>query len=73
VPHELRHTAVAWWTADGADAKRLAQWAGHQSVKTTLDMYGHLFEAEDDAFMARLDAGMTAAQPPTDAAVVSLR
>ncbi|MGH8899305.1 MAG: site-specific integrase [Egibacteraceae bacterium] len=72
VPHELRHTAVSWWIADGADPKRIAVWAGHKSVRTILDLYGHLLDGDDEAFMTRLDARLVAAEPPVDAHVLKL-
>ena len=41
-PHDLRHTAVAFWIAAGASPKEIATRAGHTSVVTVLDRYGHL-------------------------------
>jgi integrase len=55
-PHDLRHTAVALWIAQGANPKHVAALAGHSSVAFTLDRYGHLFDDADDALMGRLDA-----------------
>lgn len=47
-PHDLRHTAVALWIAAGATPREIATRAGHTSVVTVLDRYGHLFpEAEE--------------------------
>ncbi|MHB1509605.1 MAG: tyrosine-type recombinase/integrase [Acidimicrobiales bacterium] len=54
-PHDLRHTAVALWIAEGANPKQIATLAGHTSVSFTLDRYGHLFPAQDDELMDRLD------------------
>lgn len=56
VPHELRHTAVSWWIAHGATPVDCARWAGHASVKTILDTYGHLFPAHTAEVIGRLDA-----------------
>jgi integrase len=72
VPHELRHTAVALWISAGADPKRIATWAGHTSVRTILDTYGHLFPTDDDAITAKLDALMAGAKVPTVAPVIGL-
>jgi integrase len=72
VPHELRHTAVSWWIADGADPKRIAVWAGHSSVRTILDLYGHLYDSDDEAFMTRLDARLVAVERPAEARVLEL-
>ena len=41
-PHDLRHTAVALWIAAGASPNEIAARAGHASVVTVLDRYGHL-------------------------------
>jgi integrase len=45
-PHELRHTAVTRWVSQGALPQDVARWAGHASVVTILDLYGH---SEDEA------------------------
>lgn len=54
-PHDLRHTAVALWIAQGANPKQIAVRAGHASVSFTLDRYGHLFPDSDDDLLERLD------------------
>jgi len=55
-PHDLRHTAVALWIAAGASPKEVAVRAGHTSVKTVLDVYGHLYDEADTRLRSRLDA-----------------
>jgi integrase len=55
-PHAMRHTAVSLWLAAGIDPKAIAAWAGHRSVVTVLDRYGHLQPDHADQFLARLDA-----------------
>jgi hypothetical protein len=42
-PHDLRHTAVAFWIATGANPLEVSRRAGHSSTSLTLDRYGHLF------------------------------
>ena len=54
-PHDLRHTAVAQWIANGANPKQITALARHTSVSFTLDRYGHLFPAQDEELMSRLD------------------
>ena len=54
--HDLRHTAVALWIANGADTKQIATWAGHTSVSVVMDRYGHLFPGHEVTVMERLDA-----------------
>jgi integrase len=53
--HDLRHTAVSLWIADGADPKRVAALAGHTSVVVVLDRYGHLYPEQDEELMTRLE------------------
>lgn len=50
--HDLRHTAISWAIADGADIKMVQLMAGHRSAKTTLDVYGHLWEGGLDDISA---------------------
>ncbi|MCU1370247.1 MAG: Site-specific recombinase XerD [Ilumatobacteraceae bacterium] len=59
--HDLRHTAVALWIAAGASPNAIAARAGHTSVVTVLDRYGHLLPGDDRADDA-LDA-MASAVP----------
>jgi integrase len=61
--HDLRHTAVALWTAAGATPKEVAVRAGHTSVSFTLDRYGHLYPEADTTLRDRLEALHAAARP----------
>jgi len=72
-PHDLRHTAVALWIAAGASAKEIAVWAGHSSVATVLDRYGHLLPGQEDRVTDALEAMFRAAAPAPTASVVELR
>jgi len=63
-PHDLRHTAVALWIAQGASPKQIATWAGHTSVSVVLDRYGHLFPGHEATVMERLEAGYAAPSVP---------
>ena len=53
--HDLRHTAVSLWIADGANPKQIAVMAGHTSVSVVLDRYGHLYPQQDEELMDRLE------------------
>ena len=53
--HDLRHTAVSLWIADGANPKHVAVMAGHTSVSVVLDRYGQLYEQGDDELIRRLE------------------
>jgi integrase len=57
---DLRHSAVALWIAAGASPTEVAQRAGHTSVVTVLDRYGHLLPQTSDAVTQRLNQIATA-------------
>jgi integrase len=65
--HDLRHTAVALWIAAGASPKEVAARAGHSSVVTVLDRYGHLLPGSEERVTDALDA-MALAVPSWSAA-----
>lgn len=46
-PHDLRHTHVALLIAAGEDPYVISKRLGHASIRTTYDVYGHLFEGRD--------------------------
>jgi integrase len=73
-PHGLRHTAVALWIAAGASPKEVAVRAGHTSVVTVLDRYGHLLPSSDDKVTDALDAiARTASETGQTGRVLKLR
>ena len=45
--HALRHFAVSSWIEAGFTPKTVQTFAGHASLQTTMDRYGHLFPSED--------------------------
>jgi integrase len=47
---------VALLIAQGEHPKVIADRLGHTSVRTVLDVYGHLYEGADEAAAERLDA-----------------
>jgi integrase len=59
--HDQRHTAVSLWIKYGISAKEVSVRAGHTSVAFTLDRYGHLYPANDEAFIDALDLGTRSA------------
>lgn len=61
-PHDLRHTAASFWIAAGASPKAIATRAGHASVATVLDRYGHLLPGHEEAVDDALDAMAEAAR-----------
>lgn len=53
--HDLRHTAVSLWIAEGAHPKQVAALAGHTSVSVVLDRYGHLYPSQHDDLIERME------------------
>lgn len=66
--HDLRHTCAAWLIDAGAPALAIKLRLGHQSIQTTLDLYGHLFPSAERALAGLLDQRYNAANKPQDAA-----
>jgi len=51
--HSLRHTAASLYIRRGVDPKKLSSIIGHSSIRTTYDLYGHLWEdTEGDRLLA---------------------
>jgi integrase len=76
-PHDLRHTHVAMLIAENQSPRYIADRLGHESTRTVLDVYGHLYEGIDEAAMEGLDrlrsqAQTDAGQTPQGSNVVSL-
>lgn len=44
--HDLRHTCISMWIAQGHDLKRIQTWSGHTMTELT-DTYSHLFSKRD--------------------------
>jgi integrase len=70
--HDPRHTAVDLWIAAGASPNEIAARAGHASVVTVLDRYGHLLPGHEDKVNNALDV-MFAEASTTGGEVVALR
>ncbi len=60
-PHDLRHTHVALLIAAGEDPYVISKRLGHASIRTTYDVYGHLFEGRDREAADALEAARTEA------------
>ncbi len=59
--HDLRHTFASTALAEGVPISEVSRWLGHESITTTVDLYGHLVpEASERARMA-LDHAFAAA------------
>jgi integrase len=59
--HDLRHTAASLMIQAGYPPKWLQAIMGHASITTTLDLYGHLYPADMDRYVDRLDEAAEAA------------
>lgn len=64
-PHDLRHTHVAMLIAENQSPRYIADRLGHESTRTVLDVYGHLYEGVDEAAMEGLDRLRSEAQTDT--------
>jgi integrase len=53
--HDLRHTCVAMLIKQDAHPRAIMERLGHSSIQTTLNLYGHLFPALDDALTEGLE------------------
>ncbi|MGQ0846409.1 MAG: tyrosine-type recombinase/integrase [Sporichthyaceae bacterium] len=53
--HDLRHTHVAWLIAAGTPLPKIQQRLGHESIKTTIDVYGGLLATTDDQVDSAVD------------------
>ena len=60
--HTLRRSQVALLIAQGEHPKLIADRLGHTSVRTVLDVYGHLYEGADQAAAEGLEAQIAAMQ-----------
>jgi integrase len=58
--HDRRHSHVALLIDQGIHIKVIQEQVEHASVRTTLDVYGHLFEGIDQAAADAIDEALTA-------------
>jgi integrase len=54
--HEARHTFVSYAVAAGLDLKELVEVVGHSDIRTTLNIYAHLFADSHPKIAGKLDA-----------------
>ena len=69
--HDMRHTHAALLIMANTHPKVLQSRLGHSSIKTTLDIYGHLYEPLDKEAADRLEelvVGAIAHETRTDRA-----
>jgi hypothetical protein len=63
--HDLRHTAASLWLAAGADPKVVQRVLGHAAAAMTMDLYGHMIDANLWQ-AAQLVGGTTGASEPSE-------
>ncbi len=56
--HDLRHTCASWLIQAGVPLPVIQQQLGHESIKTTVDRYGHLDRRNAQAAAMALDAAI---------------
>jgi len=61
--HDLRHTHVAMLIATKAPLPAIQRRLGHESIKTTIDRYGHLMPELEGEMVAALDLYMNYGEP----------
>lgn len=73
----MHHTHAALLIAEGVHPKIVQERLGHASIRTTLDIYGHLFQGLDEAAAEALDStyrgALAALARPTAAPNVVVR
>jgi len=53
--HELRHTAAALMIDQGAHILSVQRRMGYKEVRTSLDLYGHLYPEQEVTLTRKLD------------------
>jgi integrase len=63
--HDLRHTAASWLIAAGIPLPVIQRRLGHESITTTVDLYGHL-DRRSDAAAAEAISALLGPETPKD-------
>jgi len=56
--HTLRHTHISYLLKEGTPLKVVQERAGHTSSSTTLDVYAHVLEGQDEAAAGAFESAM---------------
>jgi integrase len=57
--HDLRHTAATIFLMMNVPPKVVQEILGHATVKMTMEIYGHVFPAQHDEAMDKMDSFLT--------------
>lgn len=72
--HDLRYSFSAISLEAGVDLQTLSRWLGHSSIRTTIDLYGHISQALQRSAAERLDRVISAAaSAASDGTILELR
>lgn len=72
--HDLRHTHVSWLIAANIPVPAIQARVGHESIKTTVDRYGHLLRQMDSEITTAVSEAMTPTLPAVSSPrVVAMR
>ncbi|QIS20612.1 tyrosine-type recombinase/integrase [Nocardia terpenica] len=61
--HDLRHSCAAWMLTAGVPIHVVQAHLGHESIKTTVDVYGHLDRGAAASAAAMIGANLAPRQP----------
>ncbi|MBX6384218.1 MAG: tyrosine-type recombinase/integrase [Microbispora sp.] len=59
--HDLRHTFASTALAEGVPISEVSRWLGHESITTTVDLYGHLVPEASERARSALDSAFRSA------------
>lgn len=65
--HDARHSCASWLLASGIPLNVIQQHLGHESINTTVSVYGHLMPTAQAAIRDALSGALTAAHPQIEA------
>jgi len=68
--HDLRHTCASLLIRSGAHPKAVQVWMGHADIRTTMNIYGHLFPGDDEQHADALETMFQAVDRNQEAAQV---
>lgn len=67
-PHDLRHSHASWLIAQGVPLTEIQYRLGHESIKTTSDLYGHLLPGHLERSAAAMQIALSQALPELEPA-----